>query len=49
LIKQEAPDFKDRMFYACGPPVMVAAMQKLVAALGLPATQLKLESLVGHT
>jgi glycine betaine catabolism B len=48
LIKQEAPDFKDRMFYACGPPVMVAAMQKLVAALGLPQTQLRLEALVGH-
>jgi len=49
LIRQEVPDFKDRMFYACGPPVMVAAMQKVVAALGLPETQLKLESLVGHT
>jgi ferredoxin-NADP reductase len=49
LIRQESPDFKDRVFYACGPPVMVAAMQKLVAALGLPAEQLRLESLVGHT
>jgi glycine betaine catabolism B len=49
LIRQEVPDFRDRLFYACGPPVMVAAMQKLIAALGLPETQLKLESLVGHT
>jgi ferredoxin-NADP reductase len=49
LIKQEVPDFKDRVFYACGPPAMVAAMQKVVAALGLPETQLKLESLAGHT
>ena len=49
LIRQEVPDFKDRVFYACGPPVMVAAMQRVVAALGLPETQLKLESLVGHT
>jgi glycine betaine catabolism B len=48
LVSQEVPDFKDRVFYACGPPVMVAAMQKVVDALGLPATQLKTESLVGH-
>jgi ferredoxin-NADP reductase len=49
LIKQETPDFKDRVFYACGPPGMVAAMQKLVGILGLPEAQLKLESLLGHT
>jgi glycine betaine catabolism B len=49
LIRQEVPDFKERVFYACGPPVMVGAMQKVVAALGLPETQMKLESLVGHT
>jgi glycine betaine catabolism B len=49
LIRQEVPDYKDRVFYACGPPVMVSAMQKVVAALGLPESQLKLESLVGHT
>ncbi len=49
LIRQEVPDFKERVFYACGPPVMISAMQKLVTALGLPETQLKLESLVGHT
>ncbi len=48
LIKQEVPDFKDRIFYACGPPRMVTAMQKVVAALGLPGTQLKLEYFVGH-
>jgi len=48
LIRQEAPDFQDRVFYACGPPPMVAAMQKLVATLGLPDAQLKLESFIGH-
>ncbi len=49
LIRQEVPDFKDRVFYACGPPAMVTAMQKVVSALGLVVEQLKLESLVGHT
>ncbi len=49
MIKQEAPDFKDRIFYACGPPGMVTAMEKLVATLGLPEAQLRLERFVGHT
>ncbi len=49
LIKQEIPDYKDREFYACGPPGMVIAMQKVVSALGLPEKQLRLELFVGHT
>ena len=49
LIKEEVPDFKNRVFYACGPPVMVTAMQRMVNSMGLPDTQLRLESLVGHT
>jgi glycine betaine catabolism B len=49
LIKAEAPDFGERMFYACGPPPMVSAMQKLIADLGLPQNQLKIEALAGHT
>jgi glycine betaine catabolism B len=49
LLKIEVPDFKDRIFYACGPPVMVTAMGKVITDLGLPSTQLKFESLVGHT
>jgi glycine betaine catabolism B len=48
LVKQEVPDFRERIFYACGPPGMVSAMQKMVAALGLPETQLRLESFAGH-
>lgn len=49
LVKAEAPDYRDRIFYACGPPGMITAMQKLVAVLGIPETQLKLEVLAGHT
>ena len=48
LIGQEVPDFRNRIFYACGPPPMVVAMQKVVSELGLPLTQLKLESFAGH-
>jgi ferredoxin-NADP reductase len=49
LVKSQVPDFKERVFYACGPPRMVKAMETLVVSLGLPQTQLKLEALLGHT
>ncbi|MCW4018247.1 MAG: FAD-dependent oxidoreductase [Candidatus Bathyarchaeota archaeon] len=49
LVKKELPDYKDRIFYACGPPGMVTAMINLIKELGLPETQLKLESFAGYT
>jgi glycine betaine catabolism B len=48
LLRKEVPDYKDRVFYACGPLGMVSAMQRVVSDLGLPTTQLRLESFVGH-
>jgi ferredoxin-NADP reductase len=48
LVKKEVPDFKERMFFACGPPGMVQAMIRLVKDLGLPESQLKLESFAGY-
>jgi ferredoxin-NADP reductase len=49
LIQNEVPDFTEYLFYLCGPPGMVIAMQKLAASLGLPETQIKMESFAGHT
>lgn len=50
MVKKEMPDYKDRTFYACGPPGMVQAMMNLVVKeLGLPPTQLKFEPFAGHT
>jgi ferredoxin-NADP reductase len=49
MVKKEVPDYKERVFYACGPPPMVQAMEKLVKDLGLPPTQLRLEAFTGHT
>jgi ferredoxin-NADP reductase len=48
LLKKELPDYKERIFYACGPPGMVTAMKNLVKELGLPESQLKLESFAGY-
>ncbi len=48
MVKKEMPDYKERMFYACGPPGMVQAMTNTVKELGLSEKQLKLESFIGH-
>jgi glycine betaine catabolism B len=49
VIKQQLPDFKDNVFFTCGPPPMIAAMEKLVESLGLPSDQLKKETFSGYT
>ncbi len=48
MIKKELPDYKENVFYTCGPPGMVKAMQALVDSLGLPKEQLKLEFFTGY-
>jgi ferredoxin-NADP reductase len=48
MVKKEVPDYKERVFYACGPPDMVQAMVNLLRELGLLNNQLKLESFAGH-
>jgi glycine betaine catabolism B len=49
MIKKELPDYKDTVFYTCGPPPMVKAMETLIENLGLPKEQLKLELFTGYT
>jgi ferredoxin-NADP reductase len=48
MIQREMPDYKDTVFYTCGPPAMVEVMEKLVEQLGLPKTQLKREYFTGY-
>jgi glycine betaine catabolism B len=48
LVQKEASDYKDRVFYACGPPGMVTAMTNLIKGLALPDSALKLESFAGY-
>lgn len=49
VIRREIPDFKEYIFYACGPPPMVKAMQDLVESLGLSKEKLKIEYFPGYT
>jgi ferredoxin-NADP reductase len=49
LVKKQLPDFADYVFYSCGPPPMVKAMQQLVEQLGLPKEQFKMEYFSGYS
>jgi len=48
MIKQQLPDYQENIFYTCGPPPMVEAMEKLVESLGLPKEKLKRELFSGY-
>jgi ferredoxin-NADP reductase len=49
MIQKELPNFKENIFFSCGPPPMVKSMQELVASLGLPKEQFKQEYFSGYT
>jgi len=48
MIKQLLPDYQENVFFTCGPPPMVEAMEKLVVSLGLPKEKLKRELFSGY-
>ncbi len=48
LIKQLLPDYQENIFYTCGPPPMVEAMEKLVERLGIPKEKLRREYFSGY-
>ena len=48
MVRAELPDFREAVFFACGPPPMVKAMEALVEKLGLLKEQLKLEYFTGY-
>lgn len=47
MIKKEIPDYVETMFYTCGPPAMVEAMEKLLEELDVPEKQIKTEKFPG--
>ena len=49
LVKKEIIDYKETVFYTCGPPAMVEAMEKLIENIGLPKAQLNREYFTGYT
>ena len=49
MVKEEIPDYKERVFYICGPPVMVTALIDMVKnGLGVPEDKIKTENFTGY-
>jgi glycine betaine catabolism B len=47
-IKKALPDYKENVFYTCGPPPMVKAMETIIESLGLLKNQMKQEYFTGY-
>ena len=47
-IQKEIPDYKQRLFYTCGPPGMVKAMKNLLHDLDVHNEQIKIENFSGY-
>ena len=49
MIKEEVPDFPERIFYICGPPKMVGSLVDILQnRLALPETKIKTENFRGY-
>lgn len=48
LIIREIPDYKEYVFYLCGPPVMLDSMVLILDSFGIPKEHIKQESFVGY-
>jgi len=49
MIKEELPDYKERIFYICGPPDMVASLKNILKDnLRIKDTSIKYENFAGY-
>lgn len=48
LLQREIPDYRERVFYTCGPPAMVKAMEDLLRGLKVPQDSIKKENFTGY-
>jgi len=44
MVRKEVPDYASRVFYTCGPPAMVGAMEKLLKEFNLSQKQIRSEN-----
>jgi ferredoxin-NADP reductase len=48
MILREIPDYRDRMFYLCGPPPMVEAVREILYEMDIDKTKIKYELFTGY-
>lgn len=48
MVKKEIPDYEERVFYSCGPPAMVEAMEGLLVKMGVKKENIREENFSGY-
>jgi ferredoxin-NADP reductase len=48
MIRKEVPDYRQRLFYISGTHAMVVAIQAVLASLGVPKHQIKVDYFSGY-
>lgn len=48
VIRYPTSDIRDPIFWLCGPPPMVSAMEKMLATTNIPYNQIKVEKFTGY-
>ncbi len=48
MIMKVIPDYDRRVFYICGPPGMVKAMEELLYSIGIPRANIQEENFAGY-
>jgi len=48
MITKEIPDYKDRVFYLCGPPAMIESTELVLYELKIQPEQIKKELMIGY-
>ncbi len=48
MIRKEIPEYEKTLFFTCGPPAMVDAMEKLLKELHIPKGQIRKENFLGY-
>ena len=48
MIRKEIPDYRETLFYVCGPPEMVQAMESILNTMDVPVGNVKKENFTGY-
>lgn len=49
MLKEEIPDYQERVFYLCGPPVMVSGLMDILKkALSVAENKIRIENFAGY-
>lgn len=48
MILKEIPDYKERVFYLCGPPGMIKSVKELLDEMHVPKSMMKIELFAGY-